>query len=180
MYPTSQNSFALYPIWSNRSPIDDSLRNLVTYFIDQFGGLYIIGWWKVYHLFCIFASMTENHLLKRAHCFILSMSMCPSLQRDKNKVNEKIRKQDPGLNDHNYRRAAATRWRRNSSTAPLQQNIILLSKNEIKYLSAHLKCGVVKKIVLWNSNYIILNSLGLFFVTTPHFRCAVNYHFTLS
>jgi hypothetical protein len=27
-----------------------------------------------------------------------------------------------------------------------------LSKNEIKYLSAHLKCGVVKKIVLWNSN----------------------------
>jgi hypothetical protein len=36
---------------------------------------------------------------------------------------------------------------------PLQQNIILLSKNEIKYLLAHLKCGVVKKIVLWNSNY---------------------------
>jgi hypothetical protein len=24
---------------------------------------------------------------------------------------------------------------------------------------------------------IILNSLGLFFVTTPHFRCAVNYHY---
>jgi hypothetical protein len=37
---------------------------------------------------------------------------------------------------------------------PLQQNIILLSKNEIKYLSAHLKCGVVKKIVLWNSNFL--------------------------
>jgi hypothetical protein len=36
--------------------------------------------------------------------------------RDKNKVN-KIRKQDPGLNDHNYPRAAATRWRRNSSNA---------------------------------------------------------------
>jgi hypothetical protein len=26
---------------------------------------------------------------------------------------------------------------------------------------------------------IILNSLGLFFVTTPHFRCAVNYHYPI-
>jgi hypothetical protein len=45
----------------------------------------------------------------------LFYSHCPSLQRDTNKVNKK---QDPGLNDHNYGRAAATRWRRNSSTAP--------------------------------------------------------------
>jgi hypothetical protein len=39
-----------------------------------------------------------------------STSMCPSLQRDKSKVNKKY--------ENNYRQAAETRWRRNSSTAP--------------------------------------------------------------
>jgi hypothetical protein len=33
------------------------------------------------------------------------------------------------------------------------RNITLLTNNDIKHLSAHLKCCVVKKIVLWNSNY---------------------------
>jgi hypothetical protein len=40
------------------------------------------------------------------------------VQRDKNNVKKKIQKQDPGLNDHVFRQAAVTRWRRNSSTAP--------------------------------------------------------------
>jgi hypothetical protein len=36
---------------------------------------------------------------------------------------------------------------------PLLRNIILLSKNEINDITAQLKCCVVKKIVLGNSNY---------------------------
>jgi hypothetical protein len=73
------------------------------------------------------------------------------LQRDTNKVNKKyekkIRKQDPGLNDHNYRRAAAKDG--GEIPPPLHRNFILLSKNEIKTIISTPKVWCCEKNSPW-------------------------------